>query len=89
MAVERVPAKRKSRRDVGFASACARTKTCAACRTAEGARVSEQYARLREQAEAERRRAASTMHEIFEQNAGEAQALFEEANERFAETCAA
>jgi F0F1-type ATP synthase membrane subunit b/b' len=48
--------------------------------------LSEQYARLREQVESERSRASSSMHEIFEQNAGEAQALFEKANERFAET---
>jgi hypothetical protein len=53
----------------------------------EGARViAEQYARLREQADAERRRAAAAMHEVYEQNAGDAQALFEQANQRFAET---
>jgi hypothetical protein len=53
----------------------------------EGARaLSEQYARLHEQAETERRRATAAMHEVYEQNAGEAQALFEQANQRFAET---
>jgi len=53
----------------------------------EGARaLAEQYAKLREQAETERRRAAAAMHDVYEQNASEAQALFEQANQRFAET---
>jgi ABC-type transporter Mla subunit MlaD len=53
----------------------------------ESARViGEQFERVREQAEAERRRSMEAMHEIFERSSGETHALFEEANGRFAET---
>ena len=47
--------------------------------------ISEQYERVRENAEDERRRSAETMRAIYEQTSGDTQALFREANERFAE----
>ena len=54
--------------------------------SAEGTRaITEQYERVREHAEDERRRAAETMRAIYEQTAGDTQALFRDANERFAE----
>ena len=54
--------------------------------SAEGTRaISEQYERVRENAEGERQRSADTMRAIYEQSAGETQALFQSANERFAE----
>jgi hypothetical protein len=54
--------------------------------SAEGTRaISEQYERVRGNAEDERRRAAETMRAIYEQASGDTQALFSEANERFAE----
>jgi hypothetical protein len=48
--------------------------------------IGEQFERMREQAEAERRRSTQAMHDIFEQSSGETHALFEDANSRFAET---
>ena len=55
--------------------------------SAEGTRaISEQYERVRENAEGERQRSADTMRAIYEQTAGETQALFQSANERFAES---
>jgi Apolipoprotein A1/A4/E domain len=54
--------------------------------SAEGIRaISEQYERVRENAEDERRRSAEAMRSIYEQTAGDTQTLFHEANERFAE----
>ncbi len=55
--------------------------------SAEGTRaISEQYERVRENAEGERQRSADAMRAIYEQSAGETQALFQSANERFAES---
>ena len=55
--------------------------------SAEGTRaISEQYERVRENAEGERQRSAEAMRAIYEQSAGETQALFQSANERFAES---
>jgi Apolipoprotein A1/A4/E domain len=55
--------------------------------TAEGSRaISEQYERVREHADGERRRTAEAMHSIYDQTAGDTQAMFNDANERFAET---
>jgi hypothetical protein len=52
----------------------------------EGGRaMSEQYERAREYAEEERRRAAESMHAVYEQSVGDTQSLFREANERFTE----
>jgi hypothetical protein len=54
--------------------------------SAEGTRaISDQYERVRENAEEERRRASEGMRAIYEQTAGETQTLFQTANERFAE----
>ena len=53
--------------------------------SAEGTRaISEQYERVRENAEEERQRSAEGMRAIYEQTAGDTQALFNSANERFA-----
>ena len=55
--------------------------------SAEGSRaIAEQYDRVRENAEDERRNAAEYMRSIYEQSAGETHAMFNGANERFAET---
>lgn len=55
--------------------------------SAEGTRaISEQYERVRENAEEERQRASDAMRAIYEQTAGETQSLFQSANERFGET---
>jgi hypothetical protein len=55
--------------------------------SAEGTRaISEQYERVRDNAEGERQRSAETMRAIYEQTAGETQAFFLNAKERFAET---
>jgi ABC-type transporter Mla subunit MlaD len=55
--------------------------------TVEGSRtISEQYQRVRENAEDERRRTAESMQAIYDQTAGDTRALFSDANERFAET---
>jgi hypothetical protein len=54
--------------------------------SAEGTRaISEQYERVRENAEEERNRAADAMRGIYEQTAGDTQSLFENANQRFAD----
>ncbi|HET7912506.1 MAG TPA: negative regulator of septation ring formation, partial [Pseudolabrys sp.] len=54
--------------------------------SAEGTRaISEQYERVRENAEEERQRAAEAMRAIYQQTTGETQTLFQNANERFAE----
>src|SRR5512139_3328639 len=54
--------------------------------SAEGTRaISEQYERVRENAEEERARATEAMRAIYEQTAGDTEALFRSANERFAE----
>ena len=54
--------------------------------SADGGRaISEQYERAREYAEDERQRAAEGMRAVYEQSVGDTQALFREANERFAE----
>jgi rRNA-processing protein FCF1 len=55
--------------------------------SAEGTRaISEQYERVRENAEGERQRSAEAMRAIYDQSAGETQALFQSANERFSES---
>jgi hypothetical protein len=55
--------------------------------SAEGTRaISEQYERVRENAEEERQRTADAMRAIHEQTTGDTQALFQSANERFAES---
>ena len=55
--------------------------------TAEGSRaITEQYERVHEHAEAERRRTAESMRALYDQTAGDTHAMFGEANERFAET---
>ena len=54
--------------------------------SAEGTRaISEQYERVRENAEEERERATGAMRALYEQTAGDTQTLFRNANERFAE----
>ena len=54
--------------------------------SAEGTRaISEQYERVRENAEEERQRASEAMRAIYEQTVGDTQALFQSANERFGE----
>jgi hypothetical protein len=54
--------------------------------SAEGTRaISEQYERVRENADEERQRAAEAMRAIYEQSVGDTQTLFQSANERFAE----
>ena len=54
--------------------------------TAEGSRaISEQYERVREQAEDERRRTAEAMRSVYDQTTGDTHAMFSDANERFAE----
>jgi hypothetical protein len=54
--------------------------------SAEGTRaISEQYERVRENAEGERHRAVDAMRALYEQTAGDTQTLFQGANERFAE----
>ena len=54
--------------------------------SAEGTRaISDQYERVRENAEEERQRSAEAMRAIYEQTAGDTEALFRSANERFAE----
>ncbi len=54
--------------------------------SAEGTRaISEQYERVRENAEDERQRSAAAMRAIYEQTAGDTHELFQNANERFAE----
>jgi hypothetical protein len=53
--------------------------------SAEGSRtLGEQYDRVLENAENERRRAAESMRTIFEQSTGDTHEIFREANERFA-----
>jgi flagellar biosynthesis/type III secretory pathway protein FliH len=47
--------------------------------------INEQYERAREYAEGERQRATEGMRAIYEQSVNDTQALFREANERFAE----
>ncbi|HSP49963.1 MAG TPA: hypothetical protein VLN61_07235 [Pseudolabrys sp.] len=55
--------------------------------TTEGGRViSEQYERVREHADDERRRTIEAMRTIYDQTAGDTHAMFSDANERFAET---
>jgi hypothetical protein len=55
--------------------------------SAEGTRaISEQYERVRENAEEERQRSSEALRAIYAQTAGDTQSLFREANERFAET---
>jgi len=54
--------------------------------SADGARaISEQFERVRENAEDERRRTTDAMHAIYQQAAGDTHALFSDATERFAE----
>ena len=54
--------------------------------SAEGTRaISEQYERVRENAEDERQRTAEAMRAIYDQTAGDTHELFHDANERFAE----
>jgi ABC-type transporter Mla subunit MlaD len=54
--------------------------------SAEGTRaISEQYERVRENAEHERERTAETMRSVYQQTTAEADALFRDANERFTE----
>ena len=54
--------------------------------SAEGTRaISEQYERVRENAEEERLRATGAMRELYEQTTGDTHTLFHNANERFAE----
>jgi Apolipoprotein A1/A4/E domain len=54
--------------------------------SAEGTRaICEQYERVRENAEEERQRSSETMRALYEQTAGDTEALFRNANERFAE----
>jgi len=54
--------------------------------TAEGSRaISEQYERVRENTEDEARRTAESMRAIYDQTTGDTQAIFRDANERFAE----
>src|SRR6476660_1157360 len=54
--------------------------------SAEGTRaISEQYERVRENAEEERLQATGAMREIYEQTTGDTHTLFHNANERFAE----
>jgi len=55
--------------------------------TAEGSRaISEQYERVREQADDERRRTADAMRSVYDQATADTHAMFSNANERFAET---
>ncbi len=57
--------------------------------SSEGSRaISEQYERVRENTEDERRRTAEAMRAIYDQSAGDTHALFKEANDRFAEVLA-
>ena len=54
--------------------------------SAEGSRaISEQYERVREHADDERRRAAEAMRDVFAQASGDTHAIFRDAAERFAE----
>jgi hypothetical protein len=54
--------------------------------TAEGSRaISEQYEHVRENAEDESRRTAEAMRAIYDQTTGDTHAMFNDANERFAE----
>ncbi len=54
--------------------------------SAEGTRaITEQYELVRENAEHERERTAETMRSVYQQTTAEADALFRDANERFAE----
>ena len=54
--------------------------------SAEGTRaISEQYERVRENAEEERERASGAMRSLYEQTASDTETLFRNANERFAE----
>jgi hypothetical protein len=54
--------------------------------SAEGTRaISEQYERVRENAEEERDRATGAMRSLYEQTASDTETLFRNANERFAE----
>ncbi len=54
--------------------------------SAEGSRaISEQYERVREHADDERRRAAEAMRDVFAQASGDSHAIFRDAAERFAE----
>jgi len=54
--------------------------------SAEGTRaISEQYERVRENAEEERHRASDAMRGIYEQTASDTQTMFDNANNRFAE----
>jgi Apolipoprotein A1/A4/E domain len=54
--------------------------------TAEGSRaISEQYERVREHADDERRRTAEAMRSVYDQTTGDTHAMFSDANARFAE----
>jgi hypothetical protein len=54
--------------------------------SAEGSRaIAEQYERVREHAEEERRRTADAMHEVYQQTAGDTHAMLRDASDRFAE----
>jgi hypothetical protein len=55
--------------------------------TAEGSRaINEQYERVHEHAEEERRRSAEAMRSIYDQTTGDTHAMFSDATERFSET---
>ncbi|HEX3859310.1 MAG TPA: hypothetical protein VHV58_06875 [Pseudolabrys sp.] len=55
--------------------------------SAEGTRaINEQYERVRESGEDERRRTAESMRAIFDQSSSDTHTIFREANDRFAET---
>jgi hypothetical protein len=55
----------------------------------EGSRaIHEQYERVRENAEEERRRTTESLRTIYDQSAGDTQSLFQEAGKRFAEVLA-
>ncbi len=55
--------------------------------TAEGSRaISDQYERVREQADDERRRTTEAMRSVYDQTTGDTHAMFGDATERFAET---
>jgi len=57
--------------------------------SAEGSRaIFEQYERVRENAEDERRRTTESLRAIYDQSAGDTQALFHDASERFTEVLA-
>ena len=55
--------------------------------TAAGSRaINEQYERVRENADEERRLTVETMRSVYDQTAGDTHAIFSDASERFAET---